>query len=259
MSTSKHRFSAAGFPVVVSDTPDRVKNAVTHARQYSAPGSGERDHDEHLASVDGLVFGEDPSEGFVRGRRYPASQARFHLHRAGRLRAGKYRAGGARQQGRQRQAMRLDVVRVPAEQTLSDYLKSGWIGTIDDKSVEPSPSAASRRRPPPPKATSGSSGSTPCASAAKSIASSSPPSTGPRKRARLPRLHQQFPPHDAGRDRRRPAAADQGGDVAKGDTPERLASRMAISDRPLQRFLVLNGLASGQARKPGDKVKIVVE
>ena len=33
--------------------------------------------------------------------------------------------------------MRLDVVRVPAEQTLTDYLKSGWIGTIDEKSVEP--------------------------------------------------------------------------------------------------------------------------
>jgi predicted Zn-dependent protease len=34
---------------------------------------------------------------------------------------------------------------------------------------------------------------------------------------------------------------------------------MAISDRPLQRFLVLNGLAAGQALRPGDRVKIVVE
>ena len=34
---------------------------------------------------------------------------------------------------------------------------------------------------------------------------------------------------------------------------------MAITDRPLQRFLVLNGLAPGQALKPGDQVKIVVE
>ena len=47
--------------------------------------------------------------------------------------------------------------------------------------------------------------------------------------------------------------------VAPSDTPERLAARMAITDRPLQRFLVLNGLTSGQALKPGDQVKIVVE
>jgi predicted Zn-dependent protease len=47
--------------------------------------------------------------------------------------------------------------------------------------------------------------------------------------------------------------------VTATDTPERLAARMAVSDRPLQRFLVLNGLAPGQALKPGDQVKIVVE
>jgi predicted Zn-dependent protease len=47
--------------------------------------------------------------------------------------------------------------------------------------------------------------------------------------------------------------------VGANDTAERLAARMAISDRPLQRFLVLNGLAAGQALRPGDRVKIVVE
>ena len=34
------------------------------------------------------------------------------------------------------QALRLDVVRVPAEQTLADYLTSGWIENIDPKTVE---------------------------------------------------------------------------------------------------------------------------
>src|SRR5262249_36955909 len=33
-------------------------------------------------------------------------------------------------------ALRLDVVRVPAEQTLSDYLNSGWIENIDANSIE---------------------------------------------------------------------------------------------------------------------------
>src|SRR5205807_9636553 len=34
------------------------------------------------------------------------------------------------------QALRLDVVRVPAEQTLPAYLNSGWIENIDAKSIE---------------------------------------------------------------------------------------------------------------------------
>ena len=34
------------------------------------------------------------------------------------------------------QALRLDVVRVPAEQTLAEYLTSGWIENIDPKTVE---------------------------------------------------------------------------------------------------------------------------
>ena len=33
-------------------------------------------------------------------------------------------------------ALRLDVVRVPAEQTLGQYLASGWIENVDDKSIE---------------------------------------------------------------------------------------------------------------------------
>jgi predicted Zn-dependent protease len=34
---------------------------------------------------------------------------------------------------------------------------------------------------------------------------------------------------------------------------------MATADRRLERFLVINGLEAGEALKPGDKVKIVVE
>ena len=53
------------------------------------------------------------------------------------------------------------------------------------------------------------------------------------------------------------AAAPQVVTVAPGETVERLASRMAIADRAVERFRVLNGLAPGA--NPGDQVKIVVE
>lgn len=45
--------------------------------------------------------------------------------------------------------------------------------------------------------------------------------------------------------------------VAKGDTVQSLASRMAYSDAPVERFLVLNGLSSNAVLRAGDKVKIV--
>ena len=44
-----------------------------------------------------------------------------------------------------------------------------------------------------------------------------------------------------------------------GDTAERFAGRMPLVDRPLDRFLILNGLNHGDPLKPGEKVKIVTE
>jgi predicted Zn-dependent protease len=46
--------------------------------------------------------------------------------------------------------------------------------------------------------------------------------------------------------------------VRSGDTIQAMAARMAYSDNPTQRFLVLNGLAAGTRLVPGQKVKLVV-
>ena len=40
------------------------------ARQYTSPENTERDREDYLAAIDNIVYGEDPSEGFVRGRRF---------------------------------------------------------------------------------------------------------------------------------------------------------------------------------------------
>ena len=83
-----------------------------------------------------MVYGEDPSEGFVRGRRFLhpklgftfLAPEGFALDNTAQAVLGVRDGGG--------QALRLDVVRVPAEQTLADYLNSGWIENIDRKTVE---------------------------------------------------------------------------------------------------------------------------
>ena len=47
--------------------------------------------------------------------------------------------------------------------------------------------------------------------------------------------------------------------VRRGDTVQRMARRMAYKDLPVERFRVLNGLDSGQGLRAGQSVKIVVE
>ena len=163
-------------------TPERIKNAQDNARQFSAPGAGERDRATYLAGIDGLVYGEDPSEGFVRGRRFLhpklgftfLAPEGFSLDNTAQAVLGVKEGGG--------QALRLDVVRVPAEQTLADYLNSGWIENIDPKTVEEVThqwaAGGDRDRQGRPM---GRFGSTRCGSAATSIASSLPRSARPRR------------------------------------------------------------------------------
>ena len=241
-------------------TPDRVKNAVSSARQHAAPGLGERDREDHLAGIDGLVFGEDPSEGFVRGRRYlhPKLGFTFTAPEGFVLENTAQAVLGAKEGGTQ--AMRLDVVRVPADQTLTDYLKSGWIGTVDDKSVEALTINGL------PAATASAKGddwtfrlyAVRFGSEVYRFIFATKNKTADSERTFRESI-QSF--------RRMTLAEIEGArplrikvvTVTPSDTAERLAARMAVPDRALQRFLVLNGLPSGQPLKPGDRVKIVVE
>ena len=44
-----------------------------------------------------------------------------------------------------------------------------------------------------------------------------------------------------------------------GDSGQALANRMSGVDRPLDRFLILNGLKSVDQAQPGTRVKIITE
>src|SRR5204863_4846 len=117
-------------------TPERVQNAQANARQFSAPEGGDRDHEAYLAALDGMIYGEDPSEGFVRGRRFlhPKLGFTFTAPDGFTLDNTAQAVIGVREGGTQ--AMRFDVVRVPAEQTLGEYLTSGWMDGVDRQTVE---------------------------------------------------------------------------------------------------------------------------
>jgi predicted Zn-dependent protease len=117
-------------------TPERVANAQNSAKGHTSANAVERDRDAYLAAIDNIVYGEDPSEGFVRGRRFLhpklgftfAAPENFTLDNTAQAVIG-VREGGA-------QAMRFDVVRLPSDQSLGDYLNSGWMENVDKASTE---------------------------------------------------------------------------------------------------------------------------
>jgi predicted Zn-dependent protease len=240
-------------------TPERVRNAQTNARQFSGPGAGNRDRNAYLAAVDGMVYGEDPSEGFARGRRFlhPKLGFTFMAPDGFTLDNTPQAVLGIKDGGDQ--ALRLDVVRVPAGQTLTAYLSSGWIENIDavhteELSINGHPAATAIAK--------GEQWTfrlfvvqfgtdvyrfifatkqmTPAIDRAfrESVASFRRMSTSEINAAKPLRIRVVR--------------------VADGDTVERLASKMA-TDRQVERFRVLNGLGPTERLRPGDSVKIVTE
>src|SRR6201984_787048 len=117
-------------------TPERVANAQNTARQYTSPEPNDRERDTYLAAIDNMVYGEDPSEGFVRGRRFLHPKLGFTLQAPEDFTLDKTAQAGLRVRERSSQAMRFDVVRVPAEQSLGEYLNSGWMENVDKATTE---------------------------------------------------------------------------------------------------------------------------
>ena len=241
-------------------TPERIQNAQTIARQYTSPENGERDREAYLSAIDNIVYGEDPSEGFVRGRRFlhPKLGFTFQAPENFTLDNTAQAVIGVREGGSQ--AMRFDVVRVPAEQSLGAYLNSGWMENVDkatteDLTINGFPAAAA--------AASGEQwqfklyalrfGS----DVYRFIFAARQKTTESERNAR----------ETVGSFRRLTLEEIQAArplrikviTVQPGDTVESLCHRMAGVDRPIERFRVLNGLDAHAQVKVRDRVKIVVD
>jgi predicted Zn-dependent protease len=240
-------------------TPERVRNAQINARQFSGPGSGDRDQRAYLAAIDGMLYGEDPSEGYVRGRRFLhprlgftfTAPDGFSLDNTPQAILGIKDGGG--------QALRLDVVRVPAEQPLSAYLNSGWIENIDGATVED-------------LTVSGFPAATALAGGDQWSFRLFVVRFGSEVYRFIFATKQMTPAVDrAFRESvnsfRRMSAAEANAakpmririvQTGEADTVERLAGRMA-TDRKEERFRILNGLGPNDRVRAGEQVKIVTE
>jgi predicted Zn-dependent protease len=241
-------------------TPERIAHATEEARQFGAPGSGEVDRAGYLAAIDGIAFGDDPSQGVVRenafihpklGFAFDAPDG-FTLDNQSAALIGVGEAGG--------EALRLDSVAIGEATPVTSAIGSGWIDGVKTTAIES-------------KQIAGLEGATAVAE-------------GPqwsfrlgavRLNGRLYRLifaaHSLSPTVDsrfmASLDSFRLINAQDSAlaapqkvkivEAGSGDTLETLAARMPFLPRSVDQFLILNGLERGAPLVPGQRYKIVAE
>jgi predicted Zn-dependent protease len=242
-------------------TPERVAQAVKVARSIAAPDVGISDRDSYLSAIDLMMFGDDPSEGTIRGRKFVQPRLGFSfvapdgfvLENSTQAVLG-VKEGGA-------EALRLDSVAVPGTTSLDGYVASGWIDGLVASSVE----------------TIEVNGMPAITATARAGEWNFRLAVIRFNASEVYRLI--FATHalDASREKQFRAAIDsfrkidpdEAGKVqplriglltAKaGDTAASVSARMVVPDKPLETFELLNGLESAGPLKVGQRYKLVVE
>ena len=256
--------SSASKPDILAthpSTPERIAAAVRVARGFGAPDIGTRDREAYLSAIDGVMFGDDPSEGTIRGRVFTqpklgfvfTAPEDFVLENSTQAVLG-VKDGGV-------EALRLDSVAVPETQELEAYVRSGWIDGLVESSIEkvtvggmPAVIAAARA------------GEWNFRLAAIRFDDDEvyrlifathglDPATEKTFRASIDSFRRLGPEEVA---KVKPLRI--GLVAAKaGDTSAAISARMVVPDKPLETFALLNGLEDAGALKPGERYKLVVE
>ncbi|MGL4488387.1 MAG: M48 family metalloprotease [Rhizobiaceae bacterium] len=240
--------------------PQRVELAKRHARQFGAPDSvGTTEREAYLNGIEGMLFGDSPDEGFVRGQDF------LHptLGIAYRLPAGfetENNKDAVLSSGPGELAVRFDGVELLQSVDLAKYVRSGWVAGLIDSSVTPTNFGGYE------------------AVTAKAQADKwqfnitvlrvngkvyrflfAAPLTATGLEALASSVSQSF---------RALSEAERAGirptrvrivTVKAGDTVGSLANRMVGVERKQELFKILNGLNAGQTVSVGEKVKVITD
>ena len=248
-------------------TPDRVLRAVERASAATA-GEGRIDRERYLAAIDGMIYGEDPSQGFVRDGAFvhPALRFAFDVPLGFRLINTPAAVIGQSRDG----LMKFDDARVPQGRSMTDYvardwareLGSGGLRNVDGFEVGGMAAASATAAG---RLDDGRSVTVALAAIrtdgeqAYRFMFVSPGGLGPAQARAYETTVDSF---------RRISAQDAAAITARrieivtvdaGQGVDDLARRMAVDALPREQFEVLNGLEPGQALAPGEQVKLVVE
>ena len=241
-------------------TPERIAAAVQEARALGAPGAGETGRDAYLAAIDGIVFGDDSTQGLVRGTHFIHPKLGFAFTAPDGFVLDNQAAAliGVGDSGAQ--ALRLDSIAVDPATGLDTAIASGWIegvktAAVQTMTVNDLPAATAIAQG---EQWSFRLGAVRLGDKVYRLifaAHALTPAVDERFRASIASFHRLTPQEaSAVHPARIEIVTAQSGDTADG-----IAARMAVADRPLEHFLLLNGLEKGGPLQPGQRYKIVVD
>ncbi|RFC63579.1 metalloprotease [Fulvimarina endophytica] len=115
--------------------PQRIQLARNHASEQGAPGVGTTDRDRYLAGIDGMLFGDSASEGYVRGRQFfhPGLGIAFMVPEGFVI---DNTSEAVLATGPDDVAIRFDGVALSPSARLEDYIASGWVGGLDKSTIQ---------------------------------------------------------------------------------------------------------------------------
>jgi predicted Zn-dependent protease len=116
-------------------TPQRIELALGHARRIGAPGVGTTDRDSFLDGIDGLLYGDSPTEGYIREQTFihPKLGVTFRAPEGFTI---DNSATAVMASGPGEVAIRFDGASLPSGSSLTDYIKSGWVTGLDESSIQ---------------------------------------------------------------------------------------------------------------------------
>jgi predicted Zn-dependent protease len=242
-------------------TPERVARARQIAQEFGPPGTGTTDRTAYLAAIDGIMYGDDPADGSIRGTTFIhprlgflfVAPEGFVLENSAQAVLG-VKAGG-------REALRLDSVRLEPSVTLESYISSGWIdgllpSTVETLTVNDMPAVMANAR-------AGEWNF--CVAVIRFqgdqiyrlifAVRNLDADTEKRFRAAIQSFRRTTPEEaQAVKPLRIVVVTAQ-----PGDTVESLSNKMAVADHPLEHFELINGLTSAGPLPAGTHYKIVTE
>ena len=241
-------------------TPQRIALAIGHARKFGPKGTGVRDRESYLSGIDGMMFGDSAAEGFVRGQRYSHSNlgitfefpAGFSIENKPEAVLGARSSDGA--------AVRFDGDDVPPDQSLTDYIASGWVEGLDVSTIRTDTVnglEAARA-----KANAGRWDFDIVAIRANNAVYrilTALPAGSQELDSLAAQIRGSFRTLNASERSNLKPLQVRVVRAAASDTIERMASRMTDVEDPAALFIVLNGLKSGDALIVGQQYKIVTQ
>lgn len=243
-------------------TPDRVA-AASETAAKATPGARQQDRERFLAAIDGMVYGDDPAQGFVRGRTFEHPQLGFRFTAPEGFTLQNTPAAVQGQDSRGR-VMQFTMGKGQGGDPAS-YLQNDWTKQTRVRDVRPFRA-----------------GSLDAADGVAQVKINDQPAEAllvaiagggdTFYRFIFSDLHglsrEDVTDFEASAKTFQKLAPNEAADikplrikihtVRKGETQESLGRQMAVDKQPLDTFRVINGLKPDEPLQPGDAVKLVV-